>query len=104
MHLIRRNGPWMLAFAGVMCLAFAAGVMAQRQPLLTPPDAKDSPAAAHARAEANELSLAFRHAAKEALPAIVSIETVGRSAQVRGQQMDTEEFFGENSPFGDVFR
>lgn len=104
MRLIRRDGHWILAFVGVMCLAFAAGVMAQRQPLLTTPDGKDSPAVAHARAEANELSMAFRHAAKDALPAIVSIETVGRSAQVRGQQVDPEEFFGENSPFGDFFR
>jgi serine protease Do len=98
MRMIRRNGSWMLALAGLVSLAFSAGVMAQKQ------SATDANAA-HAVAEARELSQAFRMAARETLPGMVSIETRGRVAQVRGggDEGNLDEMF-ENSPFGEMFK
>lgn len=105
MKTIRRNGHWIVAIAGIVSLAFSAGVMAQKEaaPALKGPDSVN---AAHAVAEARELAYAFRHAAKEALPGMVSIETRGRVAMVNGQgrgDADPGELL-ENSPFGELFK
>ncbi|HTI52458.1 MAG TPA: Do family serine endopeptidase [Planctomycetaceae bacterium] len=102
MKTIRRNGHWIIALVGILSLAFSAGVMAQKQPALSAP--QNNGHTAHAVAEANELSHAFRHASKEALPGMVSIETQGRVAMIRGQgNVDPDQLF-ENSPFGEMFK
>ncbi|MSR60033.1 MAG: Do family serine endopeptidase [Planctomycetaceae bacterium] len=102
MKLIRRNGHWVIALAGIVCLAYSAGLMAQKHPAT---NTAEGVAAAHGTAEAHELSVAFRHAAKETLPGMVSIETRGRVSQVRGHRggADTEDQL-ENSPFGEMFK
>jgi serine protease Do len=101
MKLIRRNGHWLVALVGVVCLAFSAGMMTQKQPAFA---AQGDPRAAQGVAEAHELSSAFRHAAKTALPGMVSIETRGRVAMVRGQGNINPEDLFENSPFGEMFK
>jgi serine protease Do len=108
MQRIRKNGHWVVLLLGVASLAYAAGMMHERLPL---------PAAlgvTHAREvqtaqpphEAEALSLGFRHAAKAALPAMVSIEVRGKvpaAAQVNGREVDPDDFF-EGSPFGELFK
>lgn len=105
MKMIRRNGHWIVAIAGIVSLAFSAGVMAQKEaPELKAPT--DPVKAEHAVAEARELAYAFRSAAKEALPGMVSIETRGRVAMVNGQgrgDADPGDLL-ENSPFGEMFK
>lgn len=103
MNTIRRNGKWIALWVGMLSLALAAGVMAQKTPDLKAPPAKQ---ADEGVADAHELSAAFRRVAKEALPAIVSIQTQGKVVQNRGQgqEMDLDEMFGDNSPFGNMFR
>jgi serine protease Do len=97
MKTIRRNGHWILALVGILSLAYSAGVMAQKEPAAAGP-------AGHAVAEANELSQAFRHASKTALPGMVSIETRGKVAMIRGQgNADPDRLF-EGSPFGEMFK
>lgn len=49
---------------------------------------------------AQDLSSAFRSVSKSALPSIVSIKTT--SKPVAGRNLENQ--FGENSPFGDLFR
>src|SRR5215831_5240920 len=107
MHVIRKNGHWLVALAGAMSLAYAAGMMHERVPLpgLGVTQARDvQPAQAPPEAEA--LSSGFRHAAKAALPAMVSIEVRGKvpaRAQVNGQEVDPDELF-DGSPFGELFK
>ncbi|MFN0053075.1 MAG: Do family serine endopeptidase [Planctomycetales bacterium] len=98
MNMIRRNGQWIVALVGILSLAFSAGVMAQKQPAAT-----IDPAVAKGLAEANELSSAFRHASRDSLPAMVSIETKGKVAQVSGLGQGGDELL-EGTPFGDMFR
>lgn len=101
MKLIRRNGHWVVALVGIVSLAYSAGIMTQKQPAFGAPGDNR---AAHGVAEAHELSAAFRHAAKAALPGMVSIETKGRVANLRGQgNVNPDELF-ENSPFGEMFK
>ncbi len=105
MRFIRRNGHWFVALFGIASLAYSAGTMQLRIPALAGATAADARAAAvdtHAVKEARELSTAFRQAAKDALPGMVSIETVGKSSQVSGQ-VDPEEMF-EGTPFGELFK
>jgi serine protease Do len=107
MKMIRRNAQWIIAIAGIVSLAFSAGVMAQREvapgaPALSPP--VDNVKAEHAVAEARELAFAFRTAAKEALPGMVSIETRGRVAMVNGRGEGDPGDLLENSPFGEIFK
>jgi serine protease Do len=99
MRLIKRNGHWIVACLGVVSLAYSAGLMQARLPGLPGATAADPQAAAEARV----LSTAFRDAAKTALPAIVAIETKGKSVQVNGQDGVPEDLF-EGSPFGDLFK
>ena len=54
-------------------------------------------------AEARGLSNAFRDAAKSALPAIVSIETRGKTVMANGQDGNPEDML-EGSPLGELFK
>jgi serine protease Do len=99
MRFIKRNGHWIVALLGVVSLAYSAGQMQARLPGLSGATAADS----HAVAEAQNLSSAFRDAAKTALPAIVSIETKGKSMQVSGQEANPEDLL-EGSPLGELFK
>ncbi|MGQ0634843.1 MAG: Do family serine endopeptidase [Planctomycetaceae bacterium] len=109
MATIRRNGHWIVALAGVFCLGIAAAGWLDRLPALHAAPA-DNGHVAQGLAEAHTLSDAFRHAAKSALPGVVSITTSSRASLVRGQgepeQLD--ELFGEmfrNDPrLKDLFR
>lgn len=100
MRYIRRNGHWVIALAGIACMAWAAGAMAEKGPALAGPG--DS---VEGVADARDLSAAFRSAAKSALPSIVSIETRGRAAKLQDINGDADELpFGDNSPFGELFK
>jgi serine protease Do len=104
MSFVKRNGHWFVALFGIASLAYSAGTMQLRIPALAGASAADARAAAvdtHAVKEARELSTTFRQAAKDALPGMVSIETVGKSSQVSGQV--PEDMF-EGSPFGQLFK
>jgi serine protease Do len=93
MQRIASNYGWSLAFVGLASLAGAAAVVAQRDGAPPP-----SPEARHAE----ELSEAFRNAARGALPSIVSIETRGKSVQMtRGFNLPFDE---EDSPLPELFR
>lgn len=100
MRLIRRNGHWIIALFGVACLAWAAGVMAQKT--VAPPE--NPREVSRGIASGHELSAAFSHVAKEAVPAIVSIESQGRAPRQAFRGNDENNPFGENSPFGDMLR
>jgi serine protease Do len=72
-------------------------------PALPATQARETPAA-QAPPEAEALSSGFRHAAKAALPAMVSIEVRGKVSQASsGHGGDLDEMFG-NSPFGEMFK
>jgi serine protease Do len=104
MNFVKRNGHWFVALFGIASLAYSAGTMQMRIPALAGAAAADTRHAApdtHAVKEAHELSTAFRQAAKDALPGMVSIETVGKSAQANGQA--PEDLF-EGTPFGELFK
>src|SRR5262245_15900020 len=79
MQLVRKNGHWLVALAGIVSLAYAAGMMHERLPLpgLGATHARETQAAQEPP-EAAALSSGFRHAAKAALPAMVSIEVRGK--------------------------
>src|SRR5512140_1569982 len=97
MSFVKRNGHWFVALFGIASLAYSAGMMQVRVPGLagaTAADARHAVADTHAVKEARELSTAFRQAAKDALPGMVSIETVGKGAQVNGQVNPEEMFEG----------
>lgn len=105
MRFMKRNGHWFVALFGIASLAYSAGTMQMRLPALAGATAADARAVAadtHAVKEARELSTAFRQAAKDALPGMVSIETIGKSSQVSGQ-IDPEEML-EGTPFGELFK
>jgi serine protease Do len=105
MSYVKRNGHWFVALFGIASLAYSAGTMQMRIPALAGATAADLRAVAvdpHAVKEANVLSTAFRQAAKDALPAMVSIETLGKSAQVNGQVIPEDLF--EGSPLGELFK
>jgi serine protease Do len=104
--MVRRNGHWIVTLVGGVCLAFSAGLVAQKQqPAVSA--APTNGQAAQAVAEASQISQAFRHAAKTALPGMVSITTSGKVNMVRNQgsegNIDPDELF-ENSPFGEFFK
>jgi serine protease Do len=108
MQRIRKNGHWVVLFLGIASLAYAAGMMHGRLPLpaaLSVSQAREvQPAQAPPEAEA--LSSGFRHAAKAALPAMVSIEVRGKAPaapQVNGRDVDPDDIF-EGSPFGELFK
>jgi serine protease Do len=107
MQVIRKNGHWLVALGGIVSLAYAAGMMHERVALpgLGVTQARDAQPA-QAPPEAEALSSGFRHAAKAALPAMVSIEVRGKApvrAQVNGNDVDPDELF-EGSPFGELFK
>jgi serine protease Do len=107
MQVIRKNGHWFVALTGILSLAYAAGMMHDRVSLpgLGVTQARDAQPA-QAPPEAEALSSGFRHAAKAALPAMVSIEVRGKApvrAQVNGNDGDPDDLF-EGSPFGELFK
>jgi len=99
MRFIKRHGHWIVALVGIVSLSYSAGLMQARLPGLPGATAADP----QAIAEARSLSAAFRDAAKTALPAIVSIETKGKSMQVNGQDAVPDDLL-EGSPFGELFK
>src|SRR5690242_14045367 len=82
MKLIRRNGHWVVALFGIVSLAYSAGLMHVKVPTVAALEARETKVA-EAPPEAQALSSGFRHAAKAALPAMVSIEVMGK-AQAAG--------------------
>src|SRR5262249_9971453 len=107
MQVVRKNGHWFVGLAGIVSLAYAAGMMHERLPLpgLCVTKAREAQPA-QAPPEAEALSSGFRHAAKAALPAMVSIEVRGKAparAQVNGNDVDPDDLF-EGSPFGELFK
>ena len=130
MPLSRVKPQWFGLGAGGLCLALAASVLAQKEvapvlvapggaavvapglpapalagPAANLPPAQRPPAVQRGVADARDLSTAFRHVAREALPAIVSIETVGKVAKVSATEDDGQTLpFEDGSPFGELFR
>jgi len=100
MKLIRRNGHWIVALFGIASLAYSAGLMHEKVPALAALHARETKLA-EAPPEAEAISSGFRHAAKAALPAMVSIEVVGK-AQRPGNERDQNGL--EDSPFGEFFK
>lgn len=103
MTLIRRNTHWIVALIGIVSLAYAAGMMHERLPGL---GISQAAPVAPQPASAAEMSNAFRHAAREALPGMVSIETRGKVAVrggANGSEVDPDDAF-EGSPFGELFK
>lgn len=110
MSHLRRNGHWIVALLGAVSLAWSAGVLAQRQaaapaaPAAAPEKASPE-AVSRGIAGGHELSAAFAHVAKDALPGIVSIEVRGKAVTSRGQGGELEDNpFGNFGPFGDLFK
>ena len=83
---------WIVALFGGVCLAVVAVGMAQRQPAFHVPVAED----------ARALSALFRKVSRDALPSIVSIETLGKTKRQTGRSFSP--FEDENSPFREFFR
>jgi serine protease Do len=106
----------LLAIAAALALA-TAGIGGLWQGRTTADDTNnpaaerdaDRGAPAEAKHEANNLSLAFRKAAEEAIPTVVTIETVSKARVLegRGQRKGENPFQGENpfegTPFEDFF-
>lgn len=98
MSHIKRNYHWAVALAGIVSL-IGAGVMAQKTPIAGIKPAEPARAAEGADA-AKSLSAAFRRVARDAVPGIVSIETVSRTVANRGGDLDD---MMEGTPFGELF-
>jgi serine protease Do len=93
----RKVGAVVLSFAALV-LVFAEQVQAQRQ------DTASS--ANHAKGHAKELSAAFRAAAHQVLPAVVSVRQVARPeirAEPRSEEQLPEDNPFEGTPFEDFF-
>ncbi len=106
-NVLQRNGHWIVAFGGLLGLAFAVGVITERQSTWAAPPAgrADHATAQQGLADARAMSTVFRDVAKEALPAIVSIETRGKAARVASDDGEMQGLpFGDDSPFGELFR
>lgn len=105
MKLIRKNGHWIVALLGIVSLAYSAGMMHERLPVPTLATTQAREAVpAHAPREAEALSSGFRHAAKAALPAMVSIEVRGKAqARASGREGNPQDLF-DGSPFGELFK
>src|SRR5260221_1258451 len=106
MKLIRRNGHWVVALFGIVSLAYSAGLMHVKVPSLAAVQARETKVA-EAPPEAQALSSGFRHAAKAALPAMVSIEVLGKTQTASSNERDLDGLQGspfENSPFGEFFK
>src|SRR5260221_3391762 len=102
MKLIRKNGHWIVALAGIASLAYSAGTMHVRLPALGTIEARETETAQAPR-EAEALSSGFRHAAKACLPAMVSIEVRGKAQMVNGGESGGLDGL-ENSPLGELFK
>lgn len=100
MQKIRRNGRWV---AVAMCAAIlASGVFVANQHLMAQ---KNEGRQTAKITDPRDLTRVFRDISHEALPSIVSIETVGKTVKTGAN--DAEKFgdlFGENSPFGEMFK
>lgn len=97
MSLLKRNGPWVVGAAGVVCLALSAFSWGQR---IAPPGPYIDPQAV---AAASSLSQAFRAASQVSLPAIVSIETRGKVQVARAPQDELGNPF-RGTPFEDLLK
>ena len=104
MRTIQRSAPWIVALT--CSLALAASTVFMSQQLQAQKETKHDARVLASRGEeaARDLSHAFRQAARDALPAIVSIETVGKSTKVSKGDQELWNQFGDNSPFGDFFK
>ena len=87
-HPVHRN--WIVAVLAALLLVGAAVGMAQRE--------SGRGAAVNTAADEHELSSVFRHITKQALPSVVSIETIGKAVEVT-----RSPFFDERSPFRRFF-
>ena len=103
MSVVRRNGHWLVALAGVACVAWAAGVMTDRGSVAHALTNSENGQHRQGVADARDLSAAFRKVSKEALPGIVSIETIGHAAKISDNDADAFQF-GEGTPFGNLFK
>ena len=105
MHAAKRNAHWVVAGVGLLSLGLSAGLSLQH--VLAPLSAQDGnrpQAVLEAPADVGDiqnLGSTFRTVAKRVMPGVVSIETLGKRAVV---QDNTEELFGENSPFPEFFK
>lgn len=83
----------------ILAIALGAGLVWQHQVELKAREETKGGPATPGQASAHDLSAAFRHAARGALPGIVSIETRGKSAVRTESGRD-----GDAGQFGDLFR
>ncbi|MEX0726075.1 MAG: Do family serine endopeptidase [Planctomycetaceae bacterium] len=91
MSQLKRNSYWIVLLLGTVSLAGAAGVWAQREE-----EPRQEPIE-----HAQDLSTAFRQVVERSLPAIVSIQTRGKTVAANGGDVLP---FGEDSPFGELFK
>jgi len=90
MKTVKKNGHWIVAMVGVTCMVTAAAVMAQRD------NSQQASIAA-----ANDISTAFRVAARDVMPSVVAIETVSKGGMVEGADMQD---MLKGSPFEEQFK
>lgn len=99
MAAFKRNQKWVV---WVVALASIGTGLAVTQYSHADKHPADAVLKAPGVTSARELSAAFRSVSKEALPSIVSIETIGKAVQVDNRKVP--DVFGEGSPFGDLFK
>ena len=92
MKVLKMHKNWLIALVLAMSVVAAAVLVSQPQQRLTAAQAHD----------ARELSIAFREAARAALPSIVSIETQGKPVKMTGGM--PFNFDEDESPFGEFFK
>lgn len=96
MRMLESSLKGLFALTVGVGLVGAAVVMAQKEQ--TPQ--RVEPVAVDARA----LSSVFREVAQAVLPSIVSLETEGKVTKLTSGPNPFEDHFGDNSPFGDIFK
>ncbi|QDV56178.1 Do family serine endopeptidase [Rosistilla oblonga] len=98
----KHKAPWITGFAIAAMIGSTAAVHLQAE--------SNPPRGTAAVANANSLSEAFRETARVVAPSVVTITSeteVASPAPRQGQPMNDEmmkRFFGEGSPFGEMFR
>jgi serine protease Do len=103
MSHFKSTAPWILGTLGAVGLAVTAVGWAQKVP--APAGFERVPVDAQVLASAQSLSQAFRAAAKNSLPAVVSIETRGKPVAMRGGDRggNPGEMF-RGTPFEELFK
>ena len=99
MHSNQTFNRKLASLVALLAIALGASLLWQRQSELKAREDAKASAATPGQASAQDLSAAFRHAARGALPGIVSIETRGKAAVRTESGRD-----GDAGPFGDLFR